>query len=314
MTPIIDTAAVTLHHPTSLAPSFLGLEAVVLGLAALTFVHALRAHRRGETAADRAALLTWVTILVYGLVMEIVSYNAFDNFAHGQFTVMFYERQLPLYVTAVYPVLLYTGIATARRLGLPPLVEALAAGLFIVAMDAPFDVAGPPAGWWRWYDTDPNIAYRWLGVPVTSYFWHFSFGGILAAITAWASRRGARALWLSIPLSALIIVLGMLGFAPFHVLKSLGVADGVIVGCALALAGLIVAAAPRRAATSPDRGVAALWIVFYGYHAAVIASLVAASATGWGPRVGFVAGAGAIALALRHAGALRPRRPDTLAS
>ncbi|MCA9248498.1 MAG: hypothetical protein KDA42_15340, partial [Planctomycetales bacterium] len=138
--------------------------------------------------------------------MEVVSYNAVDNFAHGQFTVMFYDHQLPLYVTAVYPVLLYTGIATARRLGLPPLAEALAAGVLIVAMDVPFDVVGPEAGWWRWFDGHGEIAARWLGVPVTSYYWHFAFGGILAALTGWAGRRADRRAappraWLALPLA-----------------------------------------------------------------------------------------------------------------
>jgi hypothetical protein len=165
---------------------------------------------------------------------EIVSDNPVDNFAHGQFTVMFYDRQLPLYVTAVYPVLLYTGIATARRLGLRPVAEGFASGLFIVALDVPFDLAGPRLGWWRWFDTDPNIAYRWAGVPVTSFYWHFAFGGILAALTARAARRTTPSPWLALPLAAATIVLGVMAFAPFHGLAALGVSHGVIVGGALA--------------------------------------------------------------------------------
>lgn len=175
----LDTRVVTIHDPTSLPLSFVGLELVVLALAALTFVHA-RATRQ---------LLTWTTIVVYGLLMEFGSYHLVDNFAHGAFTISFYDARLPLYIAAVYLVLLYVGIATARTLGLPPGREALAAGALIVAMDAPFDMVGPAAGWWRWFDTDPNIAHRWLGVPVTSYYWHLAFGGLLAYLTAAAARR-----------------------------------------------------------------------------------------------------------------------------
>jgi hypothetical protein len=238
---------VTFHDPTSLPWTFVALEVVVLTWAALTLRHALRAHARG----DRAALVTWLTIITYGLVMEIVSYNLVDNFAHGQFTVMFYGRQLPLYVTAVYPVLLYTGISVARRLGLHPAAEAVAAGLFIVLLDVPFDIAGPRLGWWRWFDTDPNIAYRWAGVPVTSYFWHLTFGGVLAAITAAAARRRRPSPWMALPLGVLTIVGGVLAFLPFHGLAALGVSHGAIVAGGLGLAALVTAVAVAR---RPARG------------------------------------------------------------
>lgn len=230
MTPIFDHHVVTLHDPTTLPLSFVALEVGVVVAAGLTLAHALRAHGRG----DRAALVTWLTIMVYGLAMEVISYNLVDNFAHGQFTVMFYDRQLPLYVTAVYPVLLYTGIAGARRLGLRPVAEACAAGVLIVMLDVPFDMTGPVAGWWRWFDTDPNIAHRWAGVPVTSYYWHLAFGGTLAALTAFAARRRRPSPWLALPLAAATIVLGVLAFTPFHGLAALGLGHGVIVAGALA--------------------------------------------------------------------------------
>jgi hypothetical protein len=315
MTPtrLVDNSVVTLYDPTTLPPSFVGLELVVLGLGVLTLVHALRAHRQG----NRAALLTWLTIAIYGLVMEIVSYNAFDNFAHGQFTVMFYDRQLPLYIIAVYPVLLYTGIATARHAGLPLAAEALAAGVLIVAMDAPFDVTGPVAGWWRWYDNDPNLAYRWLGVPVTSYYWHFSFGAILAALTGWIAARSRRTppWWLAFVLPVAIIAIGMVAFAPFHLLKSIGVVDGVIVGCVLGAAALVAVVTPRATPRAPaDRSGVALWLVFYGFHGAVAAALALADGDSWYRRVGFVAGVALVALVVRHGGPLRAARPGTIAA
>jgi hypothetical protein len=265
---------VALQDPTALPWHFVGLELVTLLVAGLTLRHALRAHARG----DRAALFTWLTIVVYGVAMEVVSYNLVDNFAHGQFTVMFYDRQLPLYVTAIYPVLLYTGIATARWLGLRPAAEAVAAGALIVAMDASFDLVGPRAGWWRWYDTDPNIAYRWAGVPVTSFYWHLAFGGVLAALTARVARARRPPPWLALPLSAAVIVLGVLCFMPFHGLAALGVSHGVIVGSALTAAAAVAAAAfrLRRGASRPrDTGLLGLWLPFVGFHAAVAIYLAA---------------------------------------
>ncbi len=268
--PLLDNRVITINDPTSLPLSFLGLEVIVLGLAVLTFLHARAAARRG----DRSAMLTWATIVVYGLVMEFGSYNFVDNFAHGQFTVMFYDHQLPLYVTAVYPVMLYIGICTARTLGLPPAREALAAGVLIVAMDFPFDMVGPRAGWWRWFDTDPNIAHRWSGVPVTSYYWHFAFGGLLAYFTAAAARRRLPASPLVVGvLSLMTIFFGVLAFMPMHGLGALGLSHGIYVGAALLVAAGLAITAARTGARRRDPLLRAAWLTFYGFHGVVAVGL-----------------------------------------
>jgi hypothetical protein len=230
MSPLVDTRFVTIYDPTTRPLSFVLLELVALVWAGLTLRHALR---------DRVRLLTWITIVVYGVVMEVLSYNLTTAFSHGQFTVMFYDRQLPLYVVAIYPVLLYTGIAVARTFRLPAWREALGAGVLIVALDVPFDLAGPPLGWWTWSNTDPNLAVRWAGVPVTSFYWHLAFGALLAALT-----RRPRGLAWTLPLAVGTIVGGFLAFLPFHGLHALGVPDGAIVGGALAGAAA-AAYAPR---------------------------------------------------------------------
>jgi hypothetical protein len=246
------------------------LELVVYACAIATFAHAARAWRGG----DRLPLFTWATVFAYGLTMELISYNFIHSFTHAQFMVMLYHRQLPLYVTAVYPVLLYTGIATARRFGLGWASEAVLAGMLIVALDVPYDVMGPIAGWWRWSDGDPNVAYRWLGVPVTSYYWHLSFGAALCALTRLV---GGRRLVMAIPLGALTIVCGFVAFVPFHLLKAAGVADGTFVAAALALAGVVAVRAlraPRR--PGADLLLLAVPVLFYAFH--VMVALGAGSA------------------------------------
>jgi hypothetical protein len=165
--------------------------------------------------------------------------------------------------------MLYAGIMTARRLGLRPAYEGFAAGLLIVAMDMPFDICGPIVKWWSWSDTDPNVAVRWLDVPVTSYYWHLTFGGILATLTTLIGRRVrtmSRLLLLTLPVSLLVIVLGVLGFQPFHGLAALGVPQGVLVAAALCGSLAVGALAQRRLSQEPDRLLLAIPALFYAFH------------------------------------------------
>jgi hypothetical protein len=254
---ILDTSFVTLSTPGSVGLSFLALEVTVVICGVLALLHALRERRRG----DGAPLFVWGVSFTYGIVMELLSYNFLTSFAHGQFTVMFYHHQLPLYVVTLYPVLQYTSIVTARRLRTGLVPRMLLAGLFIVAMDMPFDILGPTQGWWIWSASDPNMAFRWHDVPVTSYYWHLAWGGLLAGVTQVFGRYGgdAQRPWrialLALPLAFLTIVLGVLSFLPFHLLKYLGVPDGTIVAGLFAVAlavtflsrGNAPAAAPRDA-------------------------------------------------------------------
>jgi hypothetical protein len=96
-----------LNDPLRLPWSFPGLELTVVVCAFLTLRHAIRSGR----------VFLWASVFCYGLTMELLSYYAFDNYAHGRFTVMFYGNKLPLYITAIYPVLIYTSAAATARLG-----------------------------------------------------------------------------------------------------------------------------------------------------------------------------------------------------
>ncbi len=244
------------------------LELVVIGCALAGFVHAWRARRRG----DLLPLFTYAVIFTYGVLMELISYNYVKNFTHAQFTVMFYGRQLPLYVTAVYPAMLYAGIMTARRLGLRPAFEGFAAGLLIVAIDMPFDICGPVVGWWSWSETDPRLAYRWLDVPVTSYYWHLAFGGILASLTTVVGRRVTsmkRLLLLTLPISMLVIIAGVVAFTPFNALAALGVSQGLLIAVALLGSLAIGVLAQHRLARQPDRLLLAIPALFYAFHLVV---------------------------------------------
>ena len=307
---LLDTGFVTLHAPWSVGLSALGLELTVVACGVLALLHALAARRRG----DGAPLFVWGASFAYGIVMELLSYNFIDSFSHGQFTVMFYRHQLPLYVVTLYPVLQYTSIMTARRLqrGLVP--EALAAGLLMVAMDAPFDILGAHQGWWVWSASDPNVAYRWHDVPVTSYYWHLAFGGILAGLTRAFGRFGGdvkrsyRIALLGLPISALTIFLGVLAFLPFHGLKALGVPDGAITAGLVVLSFAIVKLSPRKSAEipAPDPRLEAIPRLYYAYFTLLALGLLASAPGAFAGRMAVIASVTALALVahrLAHRGA-----------
>jgi hypothetical protein len=319
---LVDTTYLTIYDPTTRPASFLGLETVVLACGVLTFLHALRARRRG----DGGALFAWTSIFVYGVALEILSYNAFPSFVHGQFTVMLYHRKLPFYITAVYPVLIYTADRTVRRLGLSRLVEPLVVGFTIVTIDFPFDVVGPDAGWWAWDMHDPNVHDRWYGVPVTSYYWHLTWGAILTALCRWMeprmkalaepgpARRFARLLY-AFPIAAGTMALGRAAFLPFDVLGPRGVSGGAIVLAAFGVALALLAFGRRapEADRAADRMLLAIPCAFYGFHAIVAIASFGRVADPVG-KMAVVAGATAFAIALNVAAHRRVANERALAT
>ena len=96
-----------LAHPLH----FLGLELVFSLCFALTVRDVVARYRGGE----RYALFQWLVIAAYGVAMELLAFNAYPDYEHGQFTVQLYHHKLPLYVTFVYVVFHYTGLRLASR-------------------------------------------------------------------------------------------------------------------------------------------------------------------------------------------------------
>jgi hypothetical protein len=272
----VDGSYVAFSNPLAAPLHQLGLELVMAGAFVLTLRHALGCYRRG----DRYPLFQWLVILVYGIFMELIAFNFYQNYDHARFSVQLYHGKLPLYVTFCYVVLHYTGLKTIERLALGPVAEALLVGLAICLLDVPFDLAGPDARWWAWSTSDRNLTARWLGVPVTSYYWYLTFGAIYALLCRALRRRVApRALAVYAALAPLvaaaIIVLGMIAFVPFHLLCALGVPAGAIVA-AHAIGCVAVAGArwPAHAAATP-RELALVALGLSGYDVGVIALIAA---------------------------------------
>ena len=102
------------------------------------------------------------------------------------------------------------------------------------------------------------MAQRWLGVPLTSDEWYLLFGAILAwllrALRPRIERLPLAAYVALAPLVAVaVIVLGVLGFLPFHGLGAVGLPDGVLVAAHAAVA-VAVAVLARSTATTRVAG------------------------------------------------------------
>ncbi|AKF05098.1 hypothetical protein [Sandaracinus amylolyticus] len=234
---------VEVSSPLSRPLHFALLELAVLASTVLVFAHALRRYREG----DRRHLFQWIAITSYGVQMELIAFNFLENYEHAQFTVQLHHGQLPLYVTGLYGTFLYAGIKLAERLRVHPIAEALIAGLAICLIDVPFDIAGVALGWWRWLDTDPVLAFRWLDVPVTSYYWYLIFGAVAAGLcrVVWPlleRRSFALAASVALFVGTGVIVLGVIAFLPFHAIAALGVEHGTIVAAHIVACGVLALA------------------------------------------------------------------------
>lgn len=269
-----DPTYLALSNPLARPWHFTGLELVMLASLAITLAHAISRARPGE----RWHLFQWLVAFLYGVAMELIAFNYLNNYDHAQFTIQLYHRKLPFYVVCLYPTLHYVGIELVQRWKLSVVSEALLTGFAICLLDIPFDVAGIAVGWWRWSSSDPILAIRWLGVPITSYYWYLIFGAVFALLSRLYRVKLAHrsALWFAIaPVFSIgIIVGGTIGFLPFHGLRALHVPPEAIVAAHLALCA-VLALWLRPQEARPLDAPSAIALVFAAFHVAVVVEYVA---------------------------------------
>ncbi len=284
---LYESWLVTIYDPSSISANFHSLELVMLLGFILTLRHALRERRVGRPFG----LLLWLTAAFYGVWMELLAYNTVDNFSHAQFTVMFYGKQLPLYVVLLYPTFLYVAISAARKLKAGALATFFTAGLLTVMIDVPFDIMGPDCGWWVWHEggEDPFglVDHRWLGVPVSSYCWHLLFGGSAALISRrfgarlspqLAGRGLLRASLTLLPTSAILgaltVLLGVLVMMPFHLFRAVGLSDGDFTVTLLVTASLVMLLSRSRDDAGPPVWSLLGWVMVWSFYYLALGWLV----------------------------------------
>lgn len=288
--------ALSLQSPLDPPLHFTLLEFVVYACFVLTARHAWTRYKAGDTRH----LFQWVVLFIYGVIMELVSFNLFQNYAHGTFSVQLYHGQLPLYITCIYMVFHYTGIKMVERLGLTWGKEALLCGLAIVCIDVPYDTLGVDTGWWRWVD-DPEAALhprfieavrtRWLGVPVSSYYWYLMYGALAALFCRAAHARlerknvsfGKQLMWAPL-VSIAVVVCGALAFElMFWLPRNLGLSDDLIVATYFAAMLVLATTVVAPLAVPSDRWVVAIVAIFHGFQLSLLAWLWATGGLSYAP-------------------------------
>ena len=216
-------ALICFNSPSSLLDwTHVAIEWIFIIGIFLTVIHALRYSKKtGQTSA----IYTLIGALIYGLVMDILSYYTVENFWHGEFSVMFLYNKLPLYIILLYPALIYHIYMTIRRYEFSPVVEAVSVGFFGGLLYMIFDNFGPQVGWWIWDRTDPTTWPYLNSVPLTSYGWFFLYTGAFAWLARkicwdWVEKRKSKAkIYLGIAtIPVTTIILGTLLFTPYSML------------------------------------------------------------------------------------------------
>ena len=225
--------------------SFLAIEAILVIGTVCAIVHALR-HRRENGVPS--ALLTLLGCFTYGLLIDIASYYTVENFWHGEFSVMLLYNRLPLYIALFYPAFIYHACMTIRRYGFSPVVEAISVGFYGGLMYLIFDNLGPMLNWWIWDRSDPTTWPYLNAVPITSYFWFFSFTGTFAFVSriiCWdwvAQGRSSKRIAAGVAaIPFLVCLLGMALFVPYNLLARNGMIPqaATLYAILFALAGLV---------------------------------------------------------------------------
>lgn len=159
--------------------SFLAIEFILVVGTICAVLHAVRHYK---VNGSYSALLTLLGAFGYGLLCDIASYYTVENFWHGEFSIMLLYNRLPLYIALFYPVVIYHICMTIRRYEFSRTIETISTAFYAGITYMIFDNMGPMLDWWIWDRADPTTWPYLNAVPVTSYFWWFSFTGAFALV------------------------------------------------------------------------------------------------------------------------------------
>ncbi len=210
--------------------SFVVFELSVYVLALLCLHHALR-H-------SRFAVATLLAGMVYGVLLEYATIQAYQAYTYGQFLVMFFGS-VPLCIGVSWGMIIYTALATSDRLRLPWALRPLLDTLLALSIDLSMDAVAIRLGFWTW-----GMDGAWFGVPLGNFYgWYWvvlSFSLLLRLGRRWLPRG-----WLgdvgvpvlAVPLSVLILIRML---AVYTSLMQRGLSDWLVVGVLVGVTTVVV--------------------------------------------------------------------------
>jgi hypothetical protein len=141
---------------------------------------------------SRYEAISFLTLIVYGLVVEIIDIRSIENYDYANLLVMVGTSPdwVPLAVGVSWAVIIYTSMQSSDLIGLPWKLRPLLDGAFAVWLDLVMD---PVSSSSRWVLVSNHTCGQPTGVL---------FGGV--GLWQWCIPLGAKTLWLSVPLSNFI--------------------------------------------------------------------------------------------------------------
>ena len=210
------------------SPYATAFELLMYGLLAVAARHAWRT-RRG------AGLLSLLTGVVYGVLLEAATIAQLDAYHYGRFWVMV-TPEVPLAIGVGWGLILYSVRLYTHALDLPLWQRAVLNGLLALNVDLAMDVVAIRLGFWDW---GFGLDFQFFGVPWANFwawFWVVAgFTGVEEGLSgpgrrAWLAPLGALAAGLAIVLATnalLVFVLVPVGWANEAVALILAAALGV---------------------------------------------------------------------------------------
>jgi len=239
--------------------SFLAIEAILVVGTICAVLHAIRHHKKH---GNYSALLTLLGAFGYGLLCDIAAYYTVENFWHGEFSVMLVYNRLPLYIALFYPVVIYHICMTIRRYEFSRTIETISTAFYAGLIYMIFDNLGPMLNWWIWDRADPTTWPYLNAVPVTSYFWWFSFTGafaLVSRIVCWdwvAQGKSPMRIGAGVALIPILVCVAGAGlFVPYNMLSYNGMIPqaAALYALVLGLSGLTFVLHFRKPSVPRDR-------------------------------------------------------------
>jgi hypothetical protein len=180
---------------------FVAFEVLIYVLTAIYVVYCLR---KGKDES-----IQFLTLVVFGFVLEIVSIAFTDVYHYSDFLVMIHT--VPLCIGLMWGMILYSAMKATDRWGMPLYARPFLDGLLVLSVDLGIDFVATDLGFWNWHMLDWYSV--WYGVPLGNFFLWFVFAFVISLIWRFSPELMSRTSlekYANVLVPVLTVVLGLL--------------------------------------------------------------------------------------------------------